>query len=67
MRSSSTTGLGAVVLISHREPSIEVWQRLPENAWAHKAFGPGEIAVLGVVSTRLDVDEIYAAAREPAA
>lgn len=57
--------LGTVVLVSHREPSVEVWQRLPDGAWAHTAFGSGEIAVLDVVSARLDVDEIYAAAREP--
>lgn len=56
------TALGAVVLVSHREPSVEVWQRQPDGGWTQMAFGPGELAILDVVSARIDVDEVYATA-----
>jgi Uma2 family endonuclease len=51
--------LAAVVLVSHRAPSIEVWGRRPEDAWQHRAYGPGQVAVIDALPARLVVDEVY--------
>ncbi len=59
--------LQAVVLISHREPEIEVWDRSTDGSWRSRAFGAGQTAELEALPVRLIVDEIYAAAREPEA
>jgi hypothetical protein len=48
------------VLLSHREPSVDLWERGADNAWSRTTFGPGEIAVVHTLSARLAVDEIYA-------
>lgn len=51
--------LAAAVLVSHREPSIEVWERSTAGAWRRRAFGPGQLAEIEALSARLAVDEIY--------
>lgn len=57
--------LGAIVLVSHREACIEVWERGAGLEWSSHTFRSGEIFTLTSTNTRLAVDEIYAAAREP--
>lgn len=59
--------LQAVVLISHRQPELEVWQRQADGSWASGTFGPGQTALIESPSVRLVVDELYDAAREPGA
>ena len=57
--------LQAVVLISHRNPEIEVWERAADGEWRPRTFLAGQTAELEAMRLRLAVDEIYAAAREP--
>lgn len=59
--------LTAVVLVSHREPSIEVWERAPDGAWHSRAARGGGTAEVHALPVRLVVDEIYAATRDPGA
>ena len=59
--------LEAVVIISHREPRVEVWSRSRGSpAWSRATAGKGEKASLTALSCELDVDAIWAAAVEPA-
>jgi Uma2 family endonuclease len=51
--------LGAVVLVSHRAPTIEVWERRADGSWGTKTFGAGEVAEVEVLPARLPVDEVY--------
>jgi Uma2 family endonuclease len=51
--------LAAVVLVSHRGPAIEVWERGPDSAWRRREFGPGQAAEIQALPARLLVDEIY--------
>jgi len=51
--------LAAVVLVSHREPVIEVWERAAEGAWRRGECRTGQTAVIEALSTRLVVDEIF--------
>ena len=53
--------LAAVVLVSHRGPAIEVWERGPDGAWRRGEFGPGQAAEIQALPARLLVDEIYLA------
>lgn len=59
--------LRSVVLISHRQAEMDVWERTSDGHWHSHSFGPGQTAVLEAPPVRLSVDEIYAAAREPGA
>lgn len=59
--------LGAVVLLSHREPSLEVWERGQEGSWRLRTFGPGQVAELDTLPIRLVVDDLYLASQEPGA
>jgi len=36
--------LAAVVLVSHRAPAIEVWERTSDGPWARREFGTGQAA-----------------------
>ena len=51
--------LAAVVLVSHRTPTIEVWERGPDSAWRRREFGPGQAADIQALPARLLVDEVY--------
>jgi Uma2 family endonuclease len=53
------------VLVSHREPSLEVWT-LGEDGWSQTIVREGETAELSI-GARLDVRELYESAGEPAA
>ncbi len=54
--------LDAVVLVGHTSASIQLWTR-DERGWMLNAFGEGETVPLEAVSATLNVDSIYAAAR----
>ena len=51
--------LAAVVLVSHRTPAIEVWERTSEGAWRRREFGAGQAAEIEALPARLSVDEVY--------
>lgn len=51
--------LAAVVLVSHRSPAIEIWERGSGTVWRRREFGPGALANLPALSASLAVDEIY--------
>lgn len=56
--------LQAVVIVSHREPLVEVWQRT-DDAWSHTAARSGQQASISRLKAGLDVDALWAAAQEP--
>jgi Uma2 family endonuclease len=51
--------LAAVVLVSHREPVIEVWERTAEGTWRRGESGAGQTLVIEALPARLAVDEVY--------
>ena len=51
--------LAAVVLVSHRTPTIEVWERTADGAWRRREFVAGQAAEIESLPARLLVDEIY--------
>jgi Uma2 family endonuclease len=59
--------LDAALLVSHREPKIDLWHRTEEGRWTVRSFGPGEMVDIAPIRGRLNVDEVYRAAREPGA
>jgi Uma2 family endonuclease len=50
--------LAAVVLVSHRAPAIEVWERTSDGTWGRREFGTGQAAEIQALPARLLVDEI---------
>jgi Uma2 family endonuclease len=60
------SSLSEYVLVSHRERKVEVWVRDPEETWTCNTAQSGEVARLASIGARLDVDELYEAATEPA-
>lgn len=58
--------LEAVVVVSHREPRIEVWSRAPGAAeWLRTEAGPSVAAAIPALNCVLDVDAVWRASREP--
>ena len=58
--------LEVVVIVSHREPRIEVWSRDPDaQSWRRSEAGAGAEAPLASLDCRLNVDAIWQAAVEP--
>jgi Uma2 family endonuclease len=53
------------VLVSYREPSVEVWTRDANGVWTSSIAREGDVAELASIGARLDVRELYAAAAEP--
>lgn len=54
------------VLVSHREPRIDVWRRPEAGAeWIETRATRGEVAHLDAIGCELGVDAVYAAARFP--
>jgi Uma2 family endonuclease len=51
--------LTAVVLVSHRSPAVEVWERSSDDAWHRREYRPGQAAEIESLPARLPVDEIY--------
>lgn len=59
--------LEAVLIVSHREPRIEVWSRAPgAERWERAEAGAGGTAVVTALACALDVNAIWHAAAERA-
>lgn len=58
--------LEAVVIVSHREPRVQVWAR-SATEWTRTETGAGGTALIPALEASLDVDALYAAAAEPGA
>ena len=59
--------LDAVVIVSHREPRVEVWSRAPDSTtWSRTEAGATSKALVPALGCTLDVDAIWRAAAEPA-
>lgn len=56
--------LSAILIVSHREPSVDVWARTPEG-WSRSTAAPGERARVDSLGVELDLDTLYAEALEP--
>jgi hypothetical protein len=46
------------VLVSHRVPVIEVWERAPDGAWRRGEYQAGQAAEIEAPPARLVVDEV---------
>jgi Uma2 family endonuclease len=53
------------VLVSYREPCVEVFTRDGGGAWTSAVAKTGDVADLASIGARLDVRELYASAAEP--
>jgi len=54
------------VIVSHRDARIDVWRRPASGGeWTVTQAGAGQAALLDAIGCRLDVDDVYAAARFP--
>jgi len=51
--------LAGVVLVSLREPLIEVWQPAAEGSWRRAESRTGQTAVIEALSLRLAVDDVF--------
>jgi Uma2 family endonuclease len=47
------------VIVSHREPAIEVFHRADDGQWIVDRAGPGQRAKLQSIDCEIDVDELY--------
>jgi Uma2 family endonuclease len=56
----SIDSVRAVVLVSHREPSIEVHARKDDGTWTTTQAGPGQTAEIEAIGCQLVVDDVYA-------
>jgi hypothetical protein len=55
-----------VVIVSHREPRVEVWSRAAHSEeWTRNEARAGEHAVIPTLDCTLDVEAIWRAAVEP--
>lgn len=58
--------LDAVVIVSHREPRLEVWSRAPQSGeWTRNEARSGGVAKIPALGCTLDVEAIWRAAAEP--
>jgi Uma2 family endonuclease len=55
----------AILVVSHRERSVDLHERRPDGGWSHVTGGPGERLSVADPACTLSIDEIYDAA-EPA-
>ncbi len=51
--------LRAYVIVSHREPRLDLWQRAPGGPWQMVSFGKGESPSVEAIGCTLSVDQIY--------
>jgi Uma2 family endonuclease len=56
--------LREIVIVSHVEPRLDVWQRADDGAWGVYTFGAGSSATLPSIGAALSVDAVY---RDPLA
>jgi Uma2 family endonuclease len=55
----SISSMSEYVLLSQKEPRIEVFTRQPDGGWLLRSYGPGERAALASLTCELDVDTVY--------
>jgi Uma2 family endonuclease len=55
--------LEAIVIVNHESEQIELWVR-EGGDWNHASFGAGESVPLPNIGCLIDVDDVYAAARQ---
>jgi Uma2 family endonuclease len=58
----SLPSLRQYVLVSHRDPSVEVWTRSGDGEWRAVMARAGDVASLGSIDAGLDIAELYDAA-----
>jgi Uma2 family endonuclease len=56
--------LEAVVVVSHREPAIDVWTR-DGDGWRHARYSAGQAANIAPIQCTLAVSAVFEAAAEP--
>lgn len=61
----SIPSLAAIVVVSHREPLVEVTTRGASD-WTKQEFRAGDRAVIAAIGVEFDVTALYAVAQEPA-
>ena len=54
------------MLISHREPRVDVWRRQPDDTWVQVTAGAGDTVRLASLDDEVRVDEIYRGGLEDA-
>jgi Uma2 family endonuclease len=47
------------LLVSHREPRLDLWRRTPDGSWEHWAATGGQILRLESLGCELAVDDVY--------
>jgi Uma2 family endonuclease len=52
--------LETVIVLSHRDTRVGVWQRTADGSWTSREFGPGDRIDIVKPTCQLDVNEIYA-------
>jgi Uma2 family endonuclease len=53
------TSVREVVLVSHREPVVEVWRRDQTGAWSSQATRAGETVQLRSIGCNILIDDLY--------
>jgi Uma2 family endonuclease len=56
--------LDTVVIVSHRQPRIDVWSRVGSD-WSHVSYTDGQSAVLTSIACTLGVSAVFQAGQEP--
>jgi Uma2 family endonuclease len=51
--------LREIVLVSHREPLVDVWRRDQREAWSRQAAGVGQTVTLQSIACELAIDDLY--------
>lgn len=49
----------AILLLSHREPLAELWQRGESGAWSSEILHAGQMVGLAVIGRTISVEELY--------
>ena len=61
----SIRSLQQYVLVSYREPQVEIWTRALNDVWTLAHAGERDVAPLTSINARLDIRELYEAAADP--
>ncbi len=53
------TTLRAYVVVSHREPRLDLWSRGDDGTWSHSTAAAGEVIEVATPRCTLSVDEVF--------